>query len=179
MCLVLLICTLTLWSSMLGALMVESMSVVVNIMLSPISVMSPPPALYNLSVRTVVKLCTLGVFALGATLVSWIVMTSACVLWISILSSSSLFLNSVYDDLKYTEISLIFTAGHVCLWGCNHVVVLGLYVRLSRCPVVVRWLRWLWWVYCCLSYMWVWWESVWVTEMLVWGMGRWVHGMSM
>ena len=36
------------------------MSVVVNVMLSLMSVMSPPPDLYNLSVRTVVKLCTLG-----------------------------------------------------------------------------------------------------------------------
>ena len=41
------------------------MSVVVNVMLSLTSVMSPPPVLYDLSVRTVVWLCTLGVFALG------------------------------------------------------------------------------------------------------------------
>ena len=40
------------------------MSVVVNVMLSLMSVMSPPPALCNLSVRMVVKLCTLGVYAL-------------------------------------------------------------------------------------------------------------------
>ena len=33
-------------------------------------VRSPPPALCNLSVRTVVKLCTLGVFVLGVSLVS-------------------------------------------------------------------------------------------------------------
>ena len=39
--------------------MVEGMSVVVNAMLSLMSVMSPLPALCNLSVRTVV-LCTLG-----------------------------------------------------------------------------------------------------------------------
>ena len=32
--------------------------------LSLMSVMSPPPNMCNLSVRTVVKLCTLGVFAL-------------------------------------------------------------------------------------------------------------------
>ena len=38
--------------------MIEGMSVVVNVMLSLISVMSPPPALCNLSLRTVVKLCT-------------------------------------------------------------------------------------------------------------------------
>ena len=55
MCLVLLICTL---------------SVVVHVMLSLMSVMSPPAALCNLSARTVVKLCTLGVFALGVNLVS-------------------------------------------------------------------------------------------------------------
>ena len=42
----------------------------VNVMLSLMSVMSPPPALCNISVRTVVKLCTLGGFALGVRLVS-------------------------------------------------------------------------------------------------------------
>ena len=51
-------------------LMVEGMSVVMNVMLSQMSVMSPPPALCNLSVRTVVKLCTLGTLALGVSLVS-------------------------------------------------------------------------------------------------------------
>ena len=42
-------------------LIVEGMSVVVNVMLSLMSVMSPPPALCNLSVRTAVKLCIFGV----------------------------------------------------------------------------------------------------------------------
>ena len=69
-CLVLLICTLTICSSVLCVLMVEGMSVVVNVMLSLMNVMSPPPALCNLSVRTAVKLCNLGVLALGASLVS-------------------------------------------------------------------------------------------------------------
>ena len=55
---------------MLYVLIVEGISVVVNVMLSPISVMSPPHSLCNLSARTVVKLCTLGVFALGVSLVS-------------------------------------------------------------------------------------------------------------
>ena len=50
--------------------MVEGMSVVVNVMLSLMSVMSPPPALCNLSLRTVVKLCTSGVLTLGVNLVS-------------------------------------------------------------------------------------------------------------
>ena len=39
-------------------------------MLSLMSVMSPPLALCNLSPRIVVKLCTLGVFDLGVSLVS-------------------------------------------------------------------------------------------------------------
>ena len=38
------------------------MSVVVNVMLSQMSVRSPPPVLCDISVRTLVKLCTLGVF---------------------------------------------------------------------------------------------------------------------
>ena len=41
---------------MLCVFIVEGMSVVVNVMLSLMSVMSTPPALCNLSVRTAVKL---------------------------------------------------------------------------------------------------------------------------
>ena len=48
----------------------RGMSVVVNVMVSIIGVMSSPPALCNLSARTVMKLCTIGVFALGVSLVS-------------------------------------------------------------------------------------------------------------
>ena len=62
---------------MVCVLMVEGMSVVVNIIFSLTSVISPHPALCNLSVRTVVKLYTLGVFTLGVSLVSLIVMVSA------------------------------------------------------------------------------------------------------
>ena len=50
--------------------MFSGMSVVVHVMLSLMSVMSPPPALCNLSVRTDVKLCIFGVLALGVSLVS-------------------------------------------------------------------------------------------------------------
>ena len=50
---------------MLCVLIVEGMSFEVNVMLSLMNVMSQPPALCNLSVRTVVRLCTLGVLALG------------------------------------------------------------------------------------------------------------------
>ena len=55
---------------MLCVLIVEGMYDVVNVMFSLMSVMSPPLALSNLSVRTVVKLCILGVLALGVSLVS-------------------------------------------------------------------------------------------------------------
>ena len=77
MCLVLLICTLTICSSMLGVFMVEDMSRVVNVTVFLMTVMNPPPVLCNPTVHTVVKLGTLGVFALGVRLVSW---TFACVL---------------------------------------------------------------------------------------------------
>ena len=69
-CLVLLMCTLTICSSVLCVLMVEGMSVVVNVMLSLMSVISPPPALRNPSLRSVVKLCTMGILTLGVSLVS-------------------------------------------------------------------------------------------------------------
>ena len=49
-------------------LLVEGMSVVVNVMLSLTSVMSPPPDMCDLSVHTVVKLCTFGVFILWVSL---------------------------------------------------------------------------------------------------------------
>ena len=43
---------------------------VVNVRLSLMSVMSPPPALCNLSECTALRLCILGVLALGVSLVS-------------------------------------------------------------------------------------------------------------
>ena len=53
----------------LCVLIVDGMSVVVNVMLFLTSVMSPPPALCNLSVHTAAKLCIFGVLALGVILV--------------------------------------------------------------------------------------------------------------
>ena len=102
--------------------MVEGMSVVVNVMLSLISVMSPPPALCNLSVRTVVKLCTWGV--LGFLNVDDIYM---CVVPKQFEPLKFVFY-SVYVDLQYNESSHTFTAGSVsvvmwssmvCLSGCR------------------------------------------------------------
>ena len=49
--------------------------------------------------------------------------------------------DSIYVDQQYDEIFLTFTAGSVSLYCiCSHVVVFGLYVRLSWYHM---WLRWL------------------------------------
>ena len=45
---------------MLCVLIVEGMYIVVKVMLSLMNVMSPPPALCNLSVRTDMKFCIFG-----------------------------------------------------------------------------------------------------------------------
>ena len=50
--------------------MVENNVCCSNVILSVTSVICPPSDLCDLSVRTVVKLCTLGVFALGVSFVS-------------------------------------------------------------------------------------------------------------
>ena len=68
------------FTSVLCVLMVEGMSVEVNVMLSLTSVMIPPIVLCDILIRAVEKLCTLGVFSLGVSLVSGIVMIYACVL---------------------------------------------------------------------------------------------------
>ena len=106
------------------------MSVVVNVMLSLMSVMNPPPALCNLSVRTDVKLCIFGVLALG---VSFLNCDDVCMCVVNKQFELLEFVSeSVYVDLQYDEISLTFTAGPVCLCGVSSpVVVLGLFVRLS------------------------------------------------
>ena len=69
-CLVLLMCTFIICSSVFCVLIVEGMLVVVNAMLSLMRVMSPPPDLCVLSVRTTVYLGIFGVFALGVSFVS-------------------------------------------------------------------------------------------------------------
>ena len=117
---------------MLCVLIVEGMSVVVNVMLSLMSVMSPPPALCNLSVRTDVKLCIFGVFGFRGEL-GFLNCDDVCMCVVNKQFELLEFVSeSVYVDLQYDEISLTFTAGHVCLCGVSSpVVVLGLFVRLS------------------------------------------------
>ena len=102
------------------------------------SVMSPPPALCNLSALTMVKLCTLGVFALGVSLVSRIVMISACVSWISSLSSSNWFLipfmltcsmirflSLLLLGMCPCVVSVVLWSSFVCLWGCRGILCGG------------------------------------------------------
>ena len=117
---------------MLCVLIVEGMSVVVNVMLSVMSVMSLPPALCNLSVCTAVKLCILGVLALGVNSISLNCDNICMCVVIKQFELLEFVSESVYVDLQYDEISLTFTAGSVCLCGVSSpVVVLSLFVRLS------------------------------------------------
>ena len=117
---------------MLCVLIVEGMSVEVNMMLSLISVMSPPPALCNLSVRTAVKLWILDIFGFRGEL-GFLNCDDVCMCVVNKQFELLEFVSeSVYVDLQYDEISLTFTIGPVCLCGVSSpVVVFGLFVRLS------------------------------------------------
>ena len=89
------------------------------------SIMSPPPALCNLSVHC----CEVMYFGfmgeLGCDDVCMCVVNKQ----FELLECVS---ESIDVDLQYDEISLTFTAGSVCLCGVSSpVVVLGLFVRLS------------------------------------------------
>ena len=105
---------------MLCVLIVEGMSVVVNVMLSLMSVMSPPPALY------------FWCFGFKGEL-GFLNFDDVCMCVVNKHFELLEFVSeSVYVDLQYDEISLTFTAGPVCLCGVSSpVVVLGLFVRLS------------------------------------------------
>ena len=105
------------------------------------------PDLCDPSLRPVVKLCTLGVFALGVCFRGELHFLNGDDICMCVENKEFDLLEfvfvSVYVDLQYDEISLTFTAGSVCLCGvCSHVVVLDLPVRLSWYPVLwVRWFR--------------------------------------
>ena len=117
---------------MLCVLIVEGMSVVVNVMLSLMSVMNPPHALCNLSVRTAVKLCVFGCFGFRCEF-GFLNFDDVCMCVVNKQFKLLEFVSeSVYVDLRYDEISLTFTAGSMCLCGVSSpVLVLGLFVRLS------------------------------------------------
>ena len=107
-CLVLLMCTLTISSSVLCVLMVECMSVVVNVMFSLMSVMRTH-LLYCVTNRHFG--CVLFRGELGLLNCDNICM---CVVNKQFELLEFVF-DSVYVDLQYDEISLIFTAGSVSL----------------------------------------------------------------
>ena len=91
------------------------MSVVVNVMLSLMSVMSPPTALCNLSVRTAVKLCIFLCFGFRGEL-GFLNCDDVCMCVVNKQFELLEFVSeSVYVDLQYDEISLTFTAAPVCL----------------------------------------------------------------
>ena len=110
---------------MLCVLMVEGMSVVVNVMLSIMSVMSPPSALWS--------------FCFGGEL-GFLDCDDICMCVVhKHFELLEFVFNCVYVDQKYNKIYLTFTAGSMRLCGvCSHVVVLGLSVRLSRYSKWVR-----------------------------------------
>ena len=148
------------------------------LILSLMSVMNPPTALCNLSVRTMVKLMYFGCVCFRGELGYWIVMIYACVSWISSLSSSSWFLIPLCRPAIWCDLSRI-TAVSLCgVW--SHVVVLGMSARLYWYPM---WMRRLATRVLLFVWMWVCWDSVRVTEMLVWWTAEiwlgWVQGMSM
>ena len=96
-------------------LMVDGMSVVVNVMLSLTSVMSPPPVLCNLLTCTVVKLCIFGAFVLGGER-GFLNCDDMCMCIVNTQFQLLEFVfDSVYVDLQYDEISPNFTAGSVSL----------------------------------------------------------------
>ena len=91
--------------------------------------MSPPPALCNLFVRTVVKVCSLGF----RDEVGFLNCDSICMCVVNKQFELLEFVfDSVYVDLQYDEIALPFPAGSM--------VVSGLSVRSLWYPM---WLRWL------------------------------------
>ena len=117
--------------------MVEGMSVVVNVMLSLLSMMSPPPALCNLSACTVVKLCIFDVFALAVIKPGFLSYDDVCMCVVNKQFELLKFVfDSGYVDLQYDEISLTFTAWYVPLYCiCSHAVVFGLAMTWSWYPM--------------------------------------------
>ena len=119
--------------------MVEDISVVVSVMLSLMSVMSPPPALCNLSARTVVKLCIFGVCFRGELVFLNFYDISMCVV------------NKQFELIEFFIIPFMLTCSMMrfltfnAWYGslscvCSHVVVFGLSVSLSWYSMWMRWL---------------------------------------
>ena len=116
---------------MLCVLIVEGMSVVVNVMLSLISVM-PTSCLVQPIGAHCCEVMYFWCFGFRGEL-GFLNCDDVCMCVVNKQFELLEFVSeSVYVDLQYDEISLTFTAGSVCLCGVSSpVVVLGLFVRLS------------------------------------------------
>ena len=174
-CLVLFMCTLNIRSSVLCVLMVECMSVVVNVMVSLMSVISPP---LSCLVQPIGSHCcevmSFGCFGFRGEL-GFLNCADVCMCVVNKQFELLEFVfDSVYVALQYDEIYLTFTAGSVSLCCvCCHVIVFGLSVSFSWYP---KWMRWfavtvmrvlLFVVHVCLLREC---DGVRLTAMLVWGM---------
>ena len=116
-------------------LLVEGMSVVVNVMLSLMSVMSPPSScLVQLIGRHCCEVMYFGCFDFRGEL-GFRNCDDVCMCVVNKqLELLEFVFESVYVDLQYDEINLTFTAGYVCLCGvCSPVVVICLPVRFLTC----------------------------------------------
>ena len=113
--------------------MVEGMYVVVNVMLSLLSMMSPPSCLVQPIVADCCEVMYFGCFDFRGEF-GFLNCNDNCMCVVNKQFELLVFVfDSVYVDLQYDEIALTFT---VCLCGvCSPVVVLGLYVRLSWYPM--------------------------------------------
>ena len=111
----------------LCVLMIECMSVLVNVMLSLMSVMRPPPVCVHCC-----EVMYFGCFDFRGEL-GFLNCDDVCMCVVNKQFELLEFVfESVYVDLLYDEISLTFTAGSVRLCGVSSpVLVLGLFVRLS------------------------------------------------
>ena len=116
--------------------MVDGMPVVVNAMLSLMSVISPPPVFCNLSARPVVKLCTLGVFFRSE--LGFLNCDDICM---RVMNKQFELHGFVYIPFMLT-CSMMRFHSHYC-WVYVLVLCLysfGLSVRLSWYPMWMRWL---------------------------------------
>ena len=115
---------------MLCVFMVEGMSVGVNVMLSLMSVISPPPDLCGMSARTVVYVGNLGVLDLEVSLV-WNCDDVCMRVFDESFELNEFVVYAVYVNLQNDEISLIITARFMNACGvCS--------VCSPNCPSLVR-----------------------------------------
>ena len=119
---------------MLCVLIVEGMYVVVNVMLSPMSVMSPHHALCNLSTHTVLKLCTLSVFGFLNYDVSCMCVVNKQFVLIPFMLSCSMMRFLSLLLLGPCGVSVVMWSSLVCLLGCRGTIC-G-YCDCDACTVV-------------------------------------------